>query len=634
MSLESTDSIMLNQIKNISSNDEKFDLKFVRWWLSIDKSIPNNIDIDEAISIGGPNDWGIDFYFNDDTSKTIIWGQCKSSETFDYGATSVELESFGNSLQYLENCPSESNKIFQNKSEEFIDLGGRDANRKKIAYFVVAGRLGPEASELVKTKAFMNNFNNNHNSPVEVKIIQINDLRKMVTHPKTKDLKISFTDFPVIEKKDILTKKTSIIGFVRAKEILRAIETDDTIFDENVRQSLGKSTQSYTKMKETLENPNKKKQFWKFNNGITAVCDKLDKELFGDPPTYSIKNFKIVNGRQTTFCLQQNEQLVDDVSLRLTIHETVDEEERNLITIATNTQNKVTPSDLLSNETIMINLQKVCREKYPSYFFERQRKEFNTLEKNEKTKFAQFRKFDKDTAARCYLAYQVHPNDAMVSEDKLFDIDKEGYNYYKLVYNEKLRIKDLIVPNNFHEILNALMLKWKKESPGDPTLKYKILQKQIVRYFILYYIGKVMRELDSSIQQKIEDNLISIMSKLKSFSNFPPEFIERAESSYDFFILMFDNKKMRTWPRALFLKFNEQGMLDPDETYDDIDVRRVLIENIPKGRNQNSKNEPEKIDLVEVLDDGRAAIFNEMKRLHTVQSDPIKNALLKIAEMN
>ena len=60
----------------------------------------------------------------------------------------------------------------------------------------------------------------------------------------------------------------------------------------------------------------------------------------------------------------------------------------------------------------------------------------------------------------------------------------------------------------------------------------------------------------------------------------------------------------------------------------------MLIENIPKGRNQNSKNEPEKIDLVEVLDDGRAAIFNEMKRLHTVQSDPIKNALLKIAEMN
>ena len=86
----------------------------------------------------------------------------------------------------------------------------------------------------------------------------------------------------------------------------------------------------------TIADSEKRKKFWKLNNGITAVCDGFEETA---PNEFVVKNFKVVNGRQTIFALEKSTEPIDGIFVMLIIHETADAGERLLISQAANMQN-------------------------------------------------------------------------------------------------------------------------------------------------------------------------------------------------------------------------------------------------------------------------------------------------------
>ena len=51
---------------------------------------------------------------------------------------------------------------------------------------------------------------------------------------------------------------------------------DGSLFQKNVRQSLGINNTVNKKIKKTINDPNKCGDFFFFHNGITAICNKIE----------------------------------------------------------------------------------------------------------------------------------------------------------------------------------------------------------------------------------------------------------------------------------------------------------------------------------------------------------------------
>lgn len=102
----------------------------------------------------------------------------------------------------------------------------------------------------------------------------------------------------IIDARYVLTPVVSIYRLYRD-----SIEKSYPIFDKNIREYLGNKGINKSIYK-TLLNKNDRKNFFYYNNGITVICDKMDK-IITHPSSYNMNaNFKIhnpqiVNGCQT-----------------------------------------------------------------------------------------------------------------------------------------------------------------------------------------------------------------------------------------------------------------------------------------------------------------------------------------------
>ena len=184
---------------------------------------------------------------------------------------------------------------------------------------------------------------------------------------------------------------------------------------------------------------------------------------------------------------------------------------------------------------------------------------------------------DKNKTARTYLAFATDkPNDAIISESKLFDF---GSIYFEKVFANR-KIKELIVPHIFMHMLNELDLKWAKEIRSNNYTNKRnksILHKDIVKYFILNFIASSFNELPAEKKVLVEDKIIDVVSGLDKTDMIPDIFFELAEKSYIFFMRLFDQKRDVTWPEELYQKIRANGYeFDPDDIPTDFNIMSKL----------------------------------------------------------
>lgn len=160
-------------------------------------------------------------------------------------------------------------------------------------------------------------------------------------------------------------------------EIYKKARTDGyPIFDENIREYLGNKGVNkgiYTTLLDKKERPN----FFYYNNGITIICDSMEKIETGVvSPTmkasFKIKNPQIVNGCQTVNSIYQALDNVDDSKIQSMFADTfvmvkilqidrTDETQRELykkVVKYNNSQNSIDEKTFVRNTAIFNRVQK------------------------------------------------------------------------------------------------------------------------------------------------------------------------------------------------------------------------------------------------------------------------------------
>lgn len=172
-----------------------------------------------------------------------------------------------------------------------------------------------------------------------------------------------------------------IIPFAEYRKII--IDDKDNIknvFEDNIRDFLGDDNDVNESMNETLNDSNSIMKFGLLNNGITIVTEDIS--VTGD--CFSITNYQIVNGCQTSHILYENRELaeIDNVYVPIRIIATDDDEIKNEITTATNNQTAIKKEQLAALSDYQRNLEQYYNT-YPDdgfkLYYERRTNQYNQL---------------------------------------------------------------------------------------------------------------------------------------------------------------------------------------------------------------------------------------------------------------
>lgn len=159
-----------------------------------------------------------------------------------------------------------------------------------------------------------------------------------------------------------------LVGKVPVTEIAKLFDRNgDLLLERNIRRYLGRNANRVNNaIHDTLVSPDKQKDFYFFNNGITMTCTKMrHNALQGGDYQLKLENIQVINGGQTCKTIQQTLNETDDFSafnevyvlLRLYELESDDDQLIKEITFATNSQNPVDLRDLRSNDSLQIQLE-------------------------------------------------------------------------------------------------------------------------------------------------------------------------------------------------------------------------------------------------------------------------------------
>jgi AIPR protein len=125
------------------------------------------------------------------------------------------------------------------------------------------------------------------------------------------------------------------------------------VFYDNVRDFQGDNPVN-SGIKKTL-NDGKFDLFSVLNNGVTVVADSITPA--GN--RFTLRDYQIVNGCQTSHVLYESSNIegIDSVNIPVRLVVTADEEIRNQITLATNSQTEVKPEQLEAQNEFQKNLE-------------------------------------------------------------------------------------------------------------------------------------------------------------------------------------------------------------------------------------------------------------------------------------
>lgn len=163
-----------------------------------------------------------------------------------------------------------------------------------------------------------------------------------------------------------------VVGKMRVTELAELFERHgERLLDRNIRRYLGlRNNRVNQAIAETLRTPERRGDFYFFNNGVTFTCRQFRlNELQSVDHQVWVKDLQVINGGQTCVTIHRTLKGMDPADFANThvmvrIYE-LDESDRDVIpaiTYATNSQNPVDLRDLRANDDIQRNLELGLRD--------------------------------------------------------------------------------------------------------------------------------------------------------------------------------------------------------------------------------------------------------------------------------
>ena len=378
----------LNQLRK-KNTQLKEDAAFVLWFLQA--YLVDSLEQAKKALTGDTGDKNIDAIYIDDKAKQvhIIQGKLRQSETKKEKRNDVlsfadlcnlpwkrrnEVEAFFTKLDPLvaQKLDEAIKRIRQNKYE--LQL-----------YYVTTGKcssiISNEARECVR---HANGASNIHIIDYDrVLLIFKNCLDDITPHVPTLKLRIvpdgAISNEGVIRRFDPTKRIESWIFTVSGNDIGDMYSrVGRKLFARNIRGYLEK-----TDPNESMQDTIKKEpyNFWYYNNGITMVCDEAKREMQGGEDVLIIDGAQVINGQQTTRTLSKEKSskgtnvLIKVIKIPRNPNDDIEYDQLvNSIVRATNLQNHILPSDLVSNDFIQVYLEKEFRKRDYQYIRKRMSK--------------------------------------------------------------------------------------------------------------------------------------------------------------------------------------------------------------------------------------------------------------------
>ena len=402
-------------------------------------------------------------------------------------------------------------------NNEFPNYDISSSNKVKLIEFI-SSRL-PKVST-IKFHIFTNGTSNESTKILEPKKIndininfKVNDIRTLFDLYQNKGesiINIDFQDFyskynkviPVMEIPKISDEIKGFLALIPASILVDIYELNSSqIMQQNVRSFLSARGKVNQGIRDSISNTPEK--FVAYNNGITVTASAIEiGKINGENCLLKLKDFKIVNGGQTTVSLFNNrrnnkfekEKNLEKIYLQMKILDinTKDQKEydSNVKNISkfSNTQNPVSAADFESNDTFHVKLEKLSKNTLFSYndsywFYERTRGAYETnllllTKESEKNKFARRypkkyeKKFgrkidfmnqvlDKTIVSVFEMSYSLYPEFASKGGAFCFSkymeqIRKEGINepdelYYRNIISKAIifqRLEKIVTQNH------------------------------------------------------------------------------------------------------------------------------------------------------------------------------------------
>lgn len=410
-----------------------------------------------------------------------------------------------------------SNQNFHPELKNYLfDLKAHIDNFKPVKWLYVTNKSKHEKSEQeLSTIRRSSNYDKLYPN-VETQIFALEELTELYT--ETQKIETAVPEqiiFQHGEGKGIYdgAGHPFFVGLISA-----AVVTDwykahkEALFNQNIRTLLTKNRIN-TDMAQTIKT--QPKDFRHFNNGVSAICEKLDYDK--DTRTITAQKFNVINGAQTVGTLfdGRHEGTIQDVEVLIRITQVkYSNSLSGDITKFNNTQNAVMAPDFRSNDPIQVWLENQFQNyPYPKHFHKivyRRKRPFTRGRNNELainlTELAKIR--------RTYLTSSAdqnsNPNDLWKS--------KQDGGCYELVFPESgiLDHKEFVYFNFIHAIYRRLveLLDAEKKAGGE---KRKSLTRMALLGVEAFHLFWKRYSIDFENYEEIENGKSSADQVFKKF---------------------------------------------------------------------------------------------------------------------
>ncbi len=386
--------------------------RFVAWYLrSIYLRDPNQTKYDVT---DGADDKQIDAIVIDENNSIIYVIQGKF-----IGENSVDAEPLRevlSSWMQLKNIPRLQETGNEKLKRRLSDVAtALDDEYEVVFELITTGELTNPAKADVKS--FQEQLAADEELPASIHIVDNEELSRRY------DLALE-RESPVINYKLTLeNSKYIMMELAGTKVAIAAIPLkecvkfpgirDGTLFQKNVRQSLGLNNRVNKAMKSTIYS-DRNRDFFFYHNGITAICNRME----WSDGTLTLQGLNVVNGCQslnTILACSEKVKELDDTFILFRFYEIPQRERADRISTATNSQTAVKPRDLRSNDKRVLNLKRTFEQKYPQGYFVTKRGEVAPAEKDKRQVIDLV-----DVGKYLISWHSQRPNNAY-SETKIFD---------------------------------------------------------------------------------------------------------------------------------------------------------------------------------------------------------------------
>lgn len=398
----------------------------------------------------------------------FIFIQSKTSSSFSGG----EMGTFGSGVvDFFAEAPQfVRNQFIQEKSDLVNYIFSKAVHFKSnpicLLYYVTTGKWVDDPNCVARKNMIIADmdelqiFKEVQFIPVDASLIQ-KYYRNTIDIIETEidfSQKVLLPDIPQINQ--------SYLGYVDWDEYIKLIvgengEIRKNVFYDNVRDYQGENEVN-DEIAETIKSASDK--FILLNNGVTIICKKLTNLR----NKFTLTDYQIVNGCQTSHVLYYNKELIDGkLQIPIKLIETSDENTVNSIIKATNRQTEVSDEQLIA----LNEFHRKLEDFYKTFtgtqklYYERRSKQYNYMAEIEKVRIVSISTQIKAAAAmffdKPHLASRYYGR-LLKSVDGIFSEEHRQLPYYTcayLLYKIEYLFRNKMLPAQYRKFrFHILML--------------------------------------------------------------------------------------------------------------------------------------------------------------------------------